>query len=92
MNWLYLLIFLMIRNPTIPAPTDAGVVSPIERAAHLYHNGPNGLVSIEDPDGTQFFYRGGQRCKLFTDAFMKEWNQRREYGVLSKRHGRNVIQ
>ena len=77
MEVLYFILYMTIRNPVVPYPDGAGVAKPIVRAAHIYHgldSHRNGVqFSIEDPDGTQYFRRGGRYCTLLNKKFMKRW-------------------
>ena len=69
--YLYALMSLMFYSPIV-GPGAAGIASERTKTAHAYH----GIgFSIEDDTGA-YFYRGGQRCKLFTDGF-KRWEKRR---------------
>ena len=38
-------------------------------AARAYH----GILLSEQDETGEFFWRGGQKCRLFTHAFLKKW-------------------
>ena len=68
-------VFLLIIscNPIVgDNPGAAGIASAKVRAAHIYHGGPHGVRSIEDWTG-EYFYRDGNRCRLFTKGFETKW-------------------
>ena len=70
--YLAALVGLFFSNPAVQ-DHPAGIARPIVRAAHRYHG-----IQVSHEDATGFyFYRGGQRCLLFTEGFLK----RREVGI-----------
>ena len=46
----------------------------IIKDAHKYHGI---LISEQDEDCEPFFYRNGEKCKLFTENFMQWYGERR---------------
>ena len=59
-------------SQSIPEAGDliARVAPDIIKQAHRYH----GIdTSIMDSDGRLYFYRGGKKCKLFTEGFLKNF-------------------
>lgn len=75
---IYIAMMLFMSDPVVPYPSEAGIATEKVIAAHRYHgldHHNNGVqFSIED-DGKEYFYRNGQRCRLFTDAFLKKWGR-----------------
>ena len=61
------LLIISIANSDGIALDNCGVVSDRVKLAHRYHGI---LVSIKDESG-EYFYRNGQRCQIYTKAFLK---------------------
>ena len=64
-------LFGLLASDPVVQEHPAGVAKPIVKAAHRYH-GIN--ISHEDTTGL-YFYRGGKRCRLFTEGFLKRWER-----------------
>jgi len=69
----YAIASLFLYDPMVgDNPGASGIASAKVRAAHYYHGGPHGVRSIEDWTG-EYFYRDGNRCRLFTKGFETKW-------------------
>ena len=69
--FIYALLWLYSSDPgpgAIVGP--GGIATEKVKAAHRYHGI---LISHEDPDGSAYFFRNGQRCQLYTKAFIKSY-------------------
>lgn len=68
--FIYALLWLYSSDPgpgAIVGP--GGIATEKVKAAHRYHGI---LISHEDETGS-YFYRDGQRCQLYTKAFIKRY-------------------
>jgi len=69
--------YAWLKHQAETAPTwyQDGIASPKIKAAMKYH----GILFAERlADGTLVFWRDGQRCKLFTEGFLRSWGRRHE--------------
>ncbi len=65
----YAVATVFITDPVAIPSGPCGVVT--DKKVSVAHDYLGILSSYKDESG-EYFMRGGERCKLFTDAFMKE--------------------
>ena len=65
------ILWLWSADPGPGAIAEIGIASEKDKAAHRYHGI---LVSHEDKTGS-YFYRDGERCQLYTKAFLRGWDE-----------------
>ena len=60
-------LFGLLAGDSVVQDHPAGIARPIVRAAHRYH----GIKISHEDDTGLYFYRGGKRCRLITEGFLK---------------------
>ena len=64
-----------MRADEVVQPQLARVAPEMVKAAHQYH----GIrLSIGYPDGSTWFYRKGEWCRLYTKSFLRQWRKDNE--------------
>ena len=70
----YAMVAIFFSDPVSIQSGPCGIVTDQKVLSAMYYHGI--LYSYEDETG-EYFIRGGKRCRLFTNAFMKKWERRR---------------